>query len=439
MTDTPPPNHAPPDLQAMLAFDHKHLWHPYASMTSPPPVYPVVSASGARLSLADGRQLIDGMSSWWSVLHGYNHPVLNRALTDQLEKMAHVMFGGLTHEPAVKLGKCLVDITPRDLDKVFFSDSGSVAVEVAIKMALQFWYSVGQPHKNRLLALRNGYHGDTFAAMSVCDPYTGMHHIFSGVLPRQLFAESPAVGFNEAFEEHHITDFKSLIERHHHELAAVILEPVVQGTGGMKFYSPAYLARVRALCDEYDVLLICDEIATGFGRTGKLFACEHAGISPDILCLGKTLTGGYLTLAATLCNQRIANGISDGEAGVFMHGPTFMANPLATAVSLASIELLLSQPWQQRVDHIASELAAGLAPARELPGVADVRVLGSIGVIEMQQPVDMATIQAQLVKEGVWIRPFGKLVYTIPPYVIETEDLRSLTAAMVRVVEKSGN
>lgn len=424
-------------IDSLLTYDREHLWHPYASMSSPPPVYPVVSAQGVRLRLADGRELIDGVSSWWSVLHGYNHPVLNDALTRQLQKVAHVMFGGITHEPAVALARQLVELTPAGLEKVFFSDSGSVAVEVAIKMAIQYWYSIGRPQKTRLLTVKKGYHGDTFAAMSVCDPETGMHHLFSGVLPEHLFAPSPAVTFQQAFEEHHIEGFRTLIEQHHDELAAVILEPIVQGTGGMNFYSPDYLRRVRELCDQFDVLLICDEIATGFGRTGKLFACEHAAISPDILCLGKTLTGGYLSLAATLCNEKIARGISEGEAGVFMHGPTFMANPLATAVSLASIELLLSQPWQQQVSRIESQLTNGLAAAADLTGVADVRVLGSIGVIEMEQPVDMPVIQAKLVDAGIWVRPFGKLVYTIPPYIIEDEDLQTLTSGLVSVVADS--
>ena len=421
--------------EQLLQLDRDHVWHPYASMTSPPPAYPVVSAKGVRLTLADGRELIDGLSSWWSVLHGYNHPVLNRAVHEQLERMAHVMFGGITHPPAVELAKLLVDITPGDLSKVFFSDSGSVSVEVAIKMAMQYWYSRGQKRKNRLLALRNGYHGDTFGAMSVCDPVTGMHHLFSGLLPGHLFADSPRTAFGAPFDESDIDSFRQLIEAHHSELAAVILEPIVQGTGGMKFYSAEYLRRVRQLCDEYQVLLICDEIATGLGRTGKLFACEHAGITPDILCLGKTLSGGYLSLAATLCTTEIAEGISDGEAGVFMHGPTFMANPLATSVALASVKLLLSQPWQQTIANIENQLKAGLAPASSCSGVADVRVLGSIGVIEMKQPVDMVAIQQQLVDEGIWVRPFGKLVYTIPPYIIDNTDLQALASSLVKVVK----
>ncbi len=421
--------------EQLQAIDRAHIWHPYASATAAPPVYPVVSAEGVRLKLADGRELIDGISSWWSVLHGYNHPVLNQAARDQLEKMSHVMFGGITHPPAVKLAKLLVDITPTPLTRVFFSDSGSVSVEVAIKMAIQYWYSVGKKEKTRLLTLKSGYHGDTFGAMAVCDPVTGMHHLFSGVLPKHLFADAPKTAFDEPYDDADINSLKQLIEQHHHQLAAVILEPIVQGTGGMNFYSPEYLKQVRQLCDQHDVLLICDEIATGFGRTGKLFACEHANIAPDILCLGKTLTGGYLSLAATLCTEKIAIGISEGEAGVFMHGPTFMANPMATAVSLASVELLLSQPWQDNISRIEQQLRQGLAPAAKLAQVADVRVLGSIGVIEMKSAVDMARIQQQLVAEGIWVRPFGKLVYTIPPYIIDNRDLQILTKGLVKVVE----
>lgn len=420
--------------EQLLQIDKNHIWHPYASMIDAPPVYPVESASGVRLKLADGRELIDGMASWWSVLHGYNHPVLNAAAKAQLDKMSHVMFGGLTHEPAAKLAKQLVDITPASLTKVFFSDSGSVAVEVATKMAVQYWYSVGQQEKHQLLTIRNGYHGDTFGTMATCDPVTGMHHIFSKVLPQHYFADSPSCRFHESFNETDIASFKALIEQHHKTLAAVILEPIVQGTGGMKFYAPAYLKRVRELCDQYDVLLICDEIATGFGRTGKLFACEHADIEPDILCLGKSMTGGYLSMAATLCNDKISTGICEGEAGVFMHGPTFMANPLACSVSLANIELLLSQPWQDIVQNLEQQLQKGLAPAANCSAVADVRVLGGIGVIELKEPVDMAGIQQQLIEQGIWLRPFGKLVYTIPPYIIDNQDLSTLTQGMVNVV-----
>lgn len=421
--------------EQLLALDKAHIWHPYASMIDAPPVYPIVSAEGVRLKMADGAELIDGMSSWWSVIHGYNHPVLNQAAKDQLEDMSHVMFGGITHPSAVKLAKLLVDITPASLNKVFFSDSGSVAVEVAIKMAIQYWYSVGRKEKHQLLTLKNGYHGDTFGAMATCDPVTGMHHMFSEVLPKHLFAEKPRTKFGEEFDEEDISSFKTLIEENHQNLAAVILEPIVQGTGGMNFYSPEYLKRVRQLCDQYDVLLIADEIATGFGRTGKLFACEHADIEPDILCVGKCLTGGYLSLAATLCNDKVTTGICEGEAGVLMHGPTFMANPLATAISYASVQLLLSQDWQSVVNNLETQLSKGLSPAKDLDNVADVRVLGSIGVIELKQPVDMAAIQKKLVDRGIWVRPFGKLIYTIPPYVISNEDISILTAGLVDSIE----
>ncbi|MCP3907314.1 MAG: adenosylmethionine--8-amino-7-oxononanoate transaminase [Oceanicoccus sp.] len=421
--------------EQLLALDKAHIWHPYASMIDAPPVYPIVSAEGVRLKMADGAELIDGMSSWWSVIHGYNHPVLNQAAKDQLEDMSHVMFGGITHPSAVKLAKLLVDITPASLNKVFFSDSGSVAVEVAIKMAIQYWYSVGRKEKHQLLTLKNGYHGDTFGAMATCDPVTGMHHMFSEVLPKHLFAEKPRTKFGEEFDEEDISSFKTLIEENHQYLAAVILEPIVQGTGGMNFYSPEYLKRVRQLCDQYDVLLIADEIATGFGRTGKLFACEHADIEPDILCVGKCLTGGYLSLAATLCNDKVTTGICEGEAGVLMHGPTFMANPLATAISYASVQLLLSQDWQSVVNNLETQLSKGLSPAKDLDNVADVRVLGSIGVIELKQPVDMAAIQKKLVDRGIWVRPFGKLIYTIPPYVISNEDISILTAGLVDSIE----
>ncbi len=421
--------------EQLLALDKAHIWHPYASMIDAPPVYPIVSAEGVRLKMADGAELIDGMSSWWSVIHGYNHPVLNQAAKDQLEDMSHVMFGGITHPSAVKLAKLLVDITPASLNKVFFSDSGSVAVEVAIKMAIQYWYSVGRKEKHQLLTLKNGYHGDTFGAMATCDPVTGMHHMFSEVLPKHLFAEKPRTKFGEEFDEEDISSFKTLIEENHQYLAAVILEPIVQGAGGMIFYSPEYLKRVRQLCDQYDVLLIADEIATGFGRTGKLFACEHADIEPDILCVGKCLTGGYLSLAATLCNDKVTTGICEGEAGVLMHGPTFMANPLATAISYASVQLLLSQDWQSVVNNLETQLSKGLSPAKDLDNVADVRVLGSIGVIELKQPVDMAAIQKKLVDRGIWVRPFGKLIYTIPPYVISNEDISILTAGLVDSIE----
>lgn len=423
----------PLTAQQLLDLDRAHLWHPYASATHPPPVQPVVGASGVRLQLADGRELIDGVASWWSAIHGYNHPALNAAVTGQLGKMAHVMFGGLTHEPAARLAKLLADITPAGLERVFFSDSGSVAVEVAIKMAQQYWLAQGREEKHRLLALGSGYHGDTFMTMSVSDPVAGMHTLFNRVLPQQLFAPTPCCRFGEpldAGDDADLADLAALIENHSDELAAVILEPVAQAYGGMNFYSPVYLKRVRELCDRHDVLLIADEIATGFGRTGRLFACEHAGISPDILCLGKGLTGGYITLAATLCNARVADGISGGGPGAFMHGPTFMANPLACAVGCASVELLLSQPWQRNIRRIEALLKGALEPARALPGVADVRVLGAIGVIEMKAPVGEAAQEAAL-ERGVWIRPFGRLIYTMPPYVIGDDDLAAVAAAMV--------
>ncbi|RLA61936.1 MAG: adenosylmethionine--8-amino-7-oxononanoate transaminase [Gammaproteobacteria bacterium] len=414
--------------------DRAAIWHPYASATDAPEVFPVVAASGVRLELADGRQLIDGMASWWCAIHGYNNPVLNQAVRAQLEDMSHVMFGGLTHPPAVKLAQLLTKLTPTGLDRVFFSDSGSVAVEVALKMAIQYWYCVGQPKKQQLIALRNGYHGDTFGAMSLCDPVTGMHHLFGDVLAKNLFAPAPSCGFDEPCPDREMTAITELLAQHHQEVAAVIVEPVVQGTGGMHFYSPEYLVKLRALCDAFDVLLIFDEIATGFGRTGKLFALEHAQVEPDILCLGKALTGGYMTLAATLCNERISTGISESEAGAFMHGPTFMANPLACAAAIASIQLLLSQPWQRTVERVHTELAAGLALARDLPNVAEVRTLGAIGVIELKEPVDMKTIQPMFVERGVWVRPFGKLVYAMPPFVMGTDDVATLTAAMVDIV-----
>ncbi len=426
MTTLPP--------HTLQELDRRHVWHPYASAIDLPEVYPVVSAEGVRLQLADGRQLIDGMASWWCAIHGYNHPVLNSAVNDQLLAMSHVMFGGLTHQPAVKLARMLAELTPPGLQRVFFSDSGSVAVEVALKMALQYWHASGHPQKQKLVALRNGYHGDTFGAMSVCDPVTGMHHLFGDVLPRQYFVASPARPFDEACDDRDMLEVTELLAAHHGEIAAVIVEPVVQGAGGMKFYSADYLIRLRALCDTFDVLLIFDEIATGFGRTGKLFALEHAGVEPDILCLGKALTGGYMTLAATLCSERIAGGISSGEAGAFMHGPTFMANPLACAVAIASIELLLSQPWQRAVARINADLAAGLAPAAELDHVTDVRTLGAIGVIELQKPVDMKRVQPLFVERGVWVRPFGRLVYCMPPYVMSAADTAELAAAMVDVV-----
>ncbi|CAA0087674.1 Adenosylmethionine-8-amino-7-oxononanoate aminotransferase [Zhongshania aliphaticivorans] len=417
-----------------LQWDKDHIWHPYSSMLNPAKMVPIVSAKGVRLTLADGTELIDGMSSWWSAIHGYNHPKLNAAATKQLQAMSHVMFGGITHPAAAELGKRLVDLTPPPLSKVFISDSGSVAVEVAIKMALQYWYSIGNQNKTRLIALRNGYHGDTFGAMATCDPVTGMHHLFNKVLPSHIFVESPPTAFGEAASDDDLSAMTAALQEHHHELAAVIVEPVVQGAGGMRFYSGDYLRRLRSLCDEYNVLLIFDEIATGFGRTGKLFACEHAGISPDIMCLGKALTGGYLSLAATLCNDRIAEGICHGEAGVFMHGPTFMGNPLACSIANASIELLLSSDWESNIRRIEKILSRELSKAVNLPSVADVRCLGAIGVIELKDSVDMASIQARFIDKGIWIRPFGKLVYTMPPYIINDTDLIQLCQHLVAAV-----
>ncbi|WP_444944805.1 adenosylmethionine--8-amino-7-oxononanoate transaminase [Microbulbifer sp. ZKSA006] len=417
-----------------LDFDRKHIWHPYSSLIDPPPVYPVARAEGVRLYLKDGRGLIDGMSSWWSALHGYNVPELNRAMREQMDKMSHVMFGGLTHEPAIELCKKLVEITPPGLNRVFLADSGSVSVEVAIKMALQYWHSQGKAQKSQLLALRNGYHGDTFGAMATCDPVTGMHHLFAGQLSQHLFAPAPQVPFGHSCSDGDIAELRRQVEANRDQLAAIILEPIVQGAGGMRFYSADYLRRVRELCDEHELLLIADEIATGFGRSGKLFACEYADITPDILTLGKALTGGTMTLAAALCTDRVAEGICRGEAGVFMHGPTFMGNPLACAVADASIQLLLSGPWQERVTAIEQQMSEQLAPLKSAEGVADVRTLGAIGVVEMCEPVNMAKVQEALIERGVWLRPFGKLVYAMPPYVISGEDLSQLTSAMVNVL-----
>ena len=425
--------------ETMAAFDRDHLWHPYSAMRAADAVLPVVSARGVHLQLADGRQLVDGMSSWWAAIHGYNHPRINAAVARQLGHMAHVMFGGLTHPAAVELGRKLCAILPKGLDKVFFCDSGSVSVEVAVKMALQYWRAMGEPRKTRLLALRCGYHGDTFAAMSVCDPAGGMHHLFRGTLPEQIFARAPRCGRD--CDDEAVADLERKLEAHAHETAAMIVEPVVQGAGGMRIYGAGYLAHARRLCDRHGVLLIFDEIATGFGRTGKMFALEHAqagagegeGVCPDVLCVGKALSAGYLSLAATITGARVSDALDAGEPGVLMHGPTYMANPLACAAACASLELLARDEWRAQVARIERLLAEGLAPCRPLAGVRDVRVLGAVGVVELAEEVDVGACCRAFAERGVWIRPFRNLVYLMPPYVIGDDELAQLTDAVRRI------
>ncbi|MFE9329406.1 adenosylmethionine--8-amino-7-oxononanoate transaminase [Streptomyces sp. NPDC006925] len=421
-------------IEELVALDRQHVWHPYGPMPGTADPLVVESAAGVRLRLAapahGQRELIDGMSSWWSAVHGYRHPVLDEAVSDQLGRMSHVMFGGLTHEPAVRLAARLAEVAPGDLEHVFLSDSGSVAVEVAVKMCLQHWRSLGRPEKRRLLTWRGGYHGDTWQPMSVCDPEGGMHHLWSGALPVQVFADPPPAGFAAEPDPAYVAHLHEQIGRHAHELAAVVVEPVVQGAGGMRFHSPGYVRALREACDAHGVLLVLDEIATGFGRTGELFAADHAGMVPDVMCLGKALTGGYLSMAATLCTPRVAEGIARGSVPVLAHGPTFMGNPLASAVAGASLDLLLSQDWRARVQRVSEGLRTGLAEAAELPGVREVSVLGAIGVLRLDHEVDVAAASRAAVRAGVWLRPFRDMVYAMPPYITGDEDVARIAAAM---------
>lgn len=417
-------------------FDKEHIWHPYTSLISPLPCIGVVEAHGVELTLHDGRKLIDGMSSWWSTIHGYNHPRLNQAAKDQIDNMSHVMFGGITHPSAIALCRRLIDMTAPSLDRVFISDSGSVAVEVALKMAIQYWVAKDKPEKSKMLTIEHGYHGDTFAAMSVCDPINGMHDLFNEVLNQQLFATAPQIGFHDQWNENDILPLKAVFEAHHQHAAAIILEPIVQGAGGMRMYHPNYLKAVRDLCNKFDVLLICDEIATGFGRTGKLFAYEHAQIEPDILCVGKALTGGYMSLAATITSKIIGETICKTKAGVFMHGPTFMGNPLACAVANESLAMLQEGQWQDQVLFIEEQLKSQFNKFEDLEQVKEIRVLGAIGVIELHKAVDMESIQAAFVVQGIWVRPFGKLVYIMPQYIITPKQLTTLCDGIFKVIKR---
>ncbi|EEZ81900.1 TPA: adenosylmethionine--8-amino-7-oxononanoate transaminase [Vibrio alginolyticus] len=418
-----------------LAFDRQHIWHPYTSTLTPLTCYPVASANGVHIKLEDGTELVDGMSSWWSTIHGYNHPHLNQAAHQQIDQVSHVMFGGITHQPAISLCKKLLSLAPNNLEHVFLADSGSVAVEVSLKMALQYWHAKGE-RRPKFLTLRHGYHGDTFAAMSVTDPDNSMHSLYKGFLPEHIFAESPTCGYWDEWKPEDLTDFEHKIETHHEELAAVILEPIVQGAGGMRIYHPEFLKGVRRLCDKYGLLLIADEIATGFGRTGKLFACEHADIQPDILCVGKALTGGYMTLSATLASKHVADTVCGGDAGCFMHGPTFMGNPLACAVATASLELIEQGNWQQQTQQIETLFSELLPKLEEYELVKNTRWLGAIGVVETHRPVNMETIQALFVEHGVWIRPFGKLIYMMPPFISKPEDIEKLVNAIDAALQR---